>query len=61
MTIWIRVECLAKYWIQTLFYQAWDDDPDIHVVLMKGAGGKAFCAGGDVRGLLWIVNLTKRS
>lgn len=27
----------------------WQDDPDIKAVLIKGEGGKAFCAGGDVR------------
>jgi enoyl-CoA hydratase/carnithine racemase len=26
-------------------------DPQIHAVLIKGAGGKAFCAGGDIRAL----------
>jgi len=28
--------------------EAWDQDPDINVIVMKGAGEKAFCAGGDV-------------
>lgn len=27
----------------------WENDPTINVVLIKGDGGKAFCAGGDVR------------
>jgi enoyl-CoA hydratase/carnithine racemase len=26
-------------------------DPDVHAVLLKGAGDKAFCAGGDIRAL----------
>ena len=26
-------------------------DPSIHAVLLQGAGGKAFCAGGDIRAL----------
>ena len=30
---------------------AWADDPQIHAVLVRGAGDKAFCAGGDVRAL----------
>ncbi len=34
---------------QTL--QRWNDDPGIVAVLLKGAGEKAFCAGGDVRAL----------
>ncbi|WP_149540848.1 enoyl-CoA hydratase/isomerase family protein [Siccirubricoccus phaeus] len=28
---------------------AWKDDPAVQLVLLEGAGGKAFCAGGDVR------------
>ncbi|XP_076119813.1 3-hydroxyisobutyryl-CoA hydrolase, mitochondrial isoform X1 [Alosa pseudoharengus] len=27
----------------------WDQDSDIDLVIIKGAGGKAFCAGGDIR------------
>jgi enoyl-CoA hydratase/carnithine racemase len=27
----------------------WAKDPDIHAVLIEGAGDRAFCAGGDVR------------
>ncbi|BFZ22788.1 hypothetical protein BsWGS_25827 [Bradybaena similaris] len=27
----------------------WESDPNIGVVLIKGAGDKAFCAGGDIR------------
>lgn len=27
----------------------WEEDPAINVVLIRGDGGKAFCAGGDVR------------
>ena len=30
---------------------AWVDDPAVHLVLLDGAGGKALCAGGDVRSL----------
>jgi enoyl-CoA hydratase len=28
---------------------AWAKDPSVHAVLVRGAGGRAFCAGGDVR------------
>ncbi|TCZ66119.1 enoyl-CoA hydratase/isomerase family protein [Roseicella aquatilis] len=28
---------------------AWKDDPAVRLVVLEGAGGKAFCAGGDVR------------
>ena len=27
----------------------WRDDPSIHLVVIQGAGGRAFCAGGDIR------------
>ena len=30
---------------------AWQDDPTVGVVLLDGAGGRALCAGGDVRAL----------
>ena len=30
---------------------AWRDDPSIHAVVIEGAGGRAFCAGGDVRSI----------
>src|SRR3954447_928270 len=31
--------------------RAWADDPDIRAVLIRGAGARAFCAGGDVRAI----------
>jgi len=31
--------------------RAWADDPDIRAVLIRGAGERAFCAGGDVRAI----------
>lgn len=31
--------------------QRWADDPGVHAVLVRGAGEKAFCAGGDIRAL----------
>ncbi|SEI18745.1 enoyl-CoA hydratase/isomerase family protein [Pseudomonas asplenii] len=30
---------------------AWADDPQIHAVTLRGAGNRAFCAGGDIRSL----------
>ena len=30
---------------------AWERDPQVAVLLIDGAGGKAFCAGGDIRAL----------
>jgi enoyl-CoA hydratase len=29
----------------------WRDDPHIHVIVIEGAGERAFCAGGDIRAL----------
>jgi len=29
----------------------WADDPAVHVILIRGAGERAFCAGGDVRAI----------
>ena len=29
--------------------EAWREDPAIHAVVIEGAGGRAFCAGGDIR------------
>ena len=31
--------------------QAWADDPQVVAVVLRGAGEKAFCAGGDIRSL----------
>ena len=31
--------------------QAWKDNNDIAMVVLQGAGDKAFCAGGDIRDL----------
>ena len=31
--------------------QAWHDDQNIHAVVVRAAGGRAFCAGGDVRAI----------
>lgn len=30
---------------------AWAKDPEVHAVVLRGAGEKAFCAGGDIRSL----------
>jgi enoyl-CoA hydratase len=29
----------------------WRDDPHVHAVVIEGAGGRAFCAGGDIRAM----------
>jgi enoyl-CoA hydratase len=33
---------------------SWQADPDAHAVLIKGAGERAFCAGGDIR---WLYDV----
>ena len=33
------------------FFKEWENDPKTKMVIMKGAGDKAFCAGGDVIGI----------
>jgi enoyl-CoA hydratase len=35
----------------TAHLRAWADDPEVGVVLIDGAGDRAFCAGGDIRAL----------
>lgn len=34
-----------------LHLEAWANDPQIHAVVLRGAGPKGFCAGGDIRSL----------
>jgi enoyl-CoA hydratase/carnithine racemase len=36
---------------------AWERDRDVRAVLVKGAGDKAFCAGGDIR---WLYDEAKK-
>src|SRR5919106_4106515 len=33
----------------------WQADPSVHAVLIKGAGERAFCAGGDIRWLYGVL------
>jgi len=34
---------------------SWRDDPAVHAVVIEGAGGRAFCAGGDIRWLREMI------
>jgi enoyl-CoA hydratase/carnithine racemase len=34
---------------------AWQDDPQLALVVLTGAGEKAFCAGGDIRTLYYLL------
>ena len=40
---------LAMYRRLDPMLRAWADDPGVHAVVVRGAGDRAFCAGGDVR------------
>jgi enoyl-CoA hydratase len=42
---------LAMYRRLDPMLRAWAGDPEIHAVLIRGAGERAFCAGGDVRAI----------
>jgi enoyl-CoA hydratase/carnithine racemase len=35
----------------TAALEQWHDDPHVHAVVCEGAGGRAFCAGGDIRAI----------
>jgi enoyl-CoA hydratase len=35
----------------TAALREWRDDPSVHAVVVEGAGGRAFCAGGDIRAI----------
>ncbi len=37
--------------------RTWEMDNTMKMVIIKGSGDKAFCAGGDVRGLLSRINV----
>ncbi|KAM9189576.1 3-hydroxyisobutyryl-CoA hydrolase, mitochondrial isoform 2-T2 [Mergus octosetaceus] len=39
--------------IQQIYPQikAWEQDPETFLIIIKGTGGKAFCAGGDIRAI----------
>jgi enoyl-CoA hydratase/carnithine racemase len=40
---------LAMIRAMTEALETWRDDPAVHAVVIEGAGGRAFCAGGDIR------------
>src|SRR5712692_6013183 len=42
---------LAMYRRFAPMLRAWADDPEVHAVLIRGAGERAFCAGGDIRAI----------
>ena len=42
---------LAMYRRFDPMLRQWADDPGVHAVLVRGAAGRAFCAGGDIRAI----------
>jgi enoyl-CoA hydratase len=42
---------LAMYRALDPMLRQWADDPTVRAVLIRGAGGRAFCAGGDIRAI----------
>ena len=36
--------------LHAVFTQRWEDDATVRMVIIRAAGEKAFCAGGDIRG-----------
>jgi len=42
---------LAMYRAFDPMLRQWADDPSVHAVLVQGAPGRAFCAGGDIRAI----------
>ena len=41
-----------------MLLQEWEADPGVSMVMMKAAGEKAFCAGGDIRGGNWSTRVS---
>ncbi len=52
-----RLNALNESMVVAMYSQlcSWRDDADIAVVWLQGAGEKAFCAGGDVKGLQQLI------
>ncbi len=48
-----RLNTLTLSMVRALWkqLQAWEDDPEILVVVLRASGEKSFCAGGDIRSL----------
>lgn len=53
------LNALTLSMVRDLYQQllTWQKDPAIHAVVITSAGGKAFCAGGDVR---WLYDMGKQ-
>ena len=44
--------------VDVVFAQRWEDDAAVRMVIIRAAGEKAFCAGGDIRGTAGSVRFT---
>lgn len=42
---------LAMYRAAEARLAGWAADPEVHALLLRGAGPRAFCAGGDIRAI----------
>ena len=40
--------------------EAWRDEPEVHAIVVEGAGDRAFCAGGDIRALRSLAMAAER-
>ncbi|ELK04788.1 3-hydroxyisobutyryl-CoA hydrolase, mitochondrial [Pteropus alecto] len=51
------LNALSFNMIQDIYPQLkkWEQDPEIFLIIIKGAGEKAFCAGGDIRAVVEAV------
>ena len=46
-------------WVDDVFTQRWEDDATVRMVIIRTAGEKAFCAGGDIRGTAGSIRFTR--
>ena len=45
--------------VDVVFAQRWEDDATVRMVIIRAAGEKAFCAGGDIRGTAGSIHFTR--
>ena len=45
--------------VDVVLSQRWKDDATVRMVIIRAAGEKAFCAGGDIRGTAGSVRFTR--
>ncbi|WP_051710516.1 enoyl-CoA hydratase/isomerase family protein [Andreprevotia chitinilytica] len=47
----LNAQNLAMVWAMQEQLDAWRDDPNVVAIVVRGAGERAFCAGGDIKAL----------